>query len=133
MTGPVVVHLFAATDGRDTDFTAKLVDVFPDGTAWNLCDGIVRGRYRNGRGPAELLTPGEVYEFEIDCWVTSQPLQSGSRDPARDQQQQLPALRPQPEHRRPDRRRRLTPRRPPTVLHDAEHPSHVVLPVIPAE
>ena len=58
VTGPIVVHLFAATDGPDTDFTAKLVDVFPDGTAWNLCDGIIRGRYRNGRGPAELLTPG---------------------------------------------------------------------------
>ena len=39
VTGPIVVHLFAATDGPDTDFTAKLVDVFPDGTAWNLCDG----------------------------------------------------------------------------------------------
>ena len=66
VTGPVVVRLFASTDGPDTDFTAKLIDVFPEGTAWNLCDGIIRARYRNGRAPAELLTPSEVYEFIID-------------------------------------------------------------------
>ena len=77
MTGPIVVTLYASTDGLDTDFTAKLIDVYPDGKAWNLCDGIIRGRYRNGRAPAELLTPGEVYEFTIDCWVTSNVFKKG--------------------------------------------------------
>ena len=58
VTGPIVVHLFASTDGPDTDFTAKLVDVYPDGKAWNLCDGIVRGRYRKGRGSGRTADAG---------------------------------------------------------------------------
>ena len=49
VTGPVELVLYAATDGRDTDWTAKLVDVSPDGYARNLCDGIIRARYRQGR------------------------------------------------------------------------------------
>ena len=102
------MHLFASTDGPDTDFTAKLVDVYPDGKAWNVCDGIIRARYRNGRGPAELLTPGEVYEFEIDLLGDVQRVQGRAPHPGRDQQQQLPALRSQPQHRQTDRRRRPT-------------------------
>jgi len=130
VTGPVVVHLFASTDGRDTDFTAKLVDVFPDGTAWNLCDGIVRGRYRNGRGPAELLTPGEVYEFKIDCWVTSSLFKAGHRIRVEISSSNFPRFDrnmntgdPIGDDANPRRAHQ-------TVLHDAEHPSHIVLPII---
>jgi uncharacterized protein len=131
VTGPIVVHLFAATDGPDTDFTAKLVDVFPDGTAWNLCDGIVRGRYRKGRGPAELLTAGEVYEFAIDCWVTSNVFKAGhairleinsSNFPRFDRNLNTGAPIGDDASPRPARQR---------VFHDAAHPSHVLLPVIP--
>ena len=131
ISGPIVVHLFAATDGRDTDFTAKLIDVFPDGTAWNLCDGIIRGRYRKGRGAAELLTPGQIEEFVIDCWVTSNLFRAGhairleissSNFPRFDRNlntghelgadaEMLPALQ--------------------TVFHDREHPSRLVLPIVP--
>ncbi len=53
VTGPIIMHLWASTDGPDTDFTAKLCDVYPDGRAWNLCDGIVRARYRNGTSAGE--------------------------------------------------------------------------------
>ena len=53
VTGPVVVKLYASTDGPDTDFTAKLVDVHPDGHAVNLCDGIIRARYREGTTAAK--------------------------------------------------------------------------------
>jgi putative CocE/NonD family hydrolase len=131
VTGPIVVHLFAATDGPDTDFTAKLVDVFPDGTAWNLCDGIVRGRYRNGRGPAEVLRPGEVYEFVIDCWVTANVFRAGhairleissSNFPRFDRNLNTGAPIGDDTAPRPARQR---------VLHDAAHPSHVVLPIVP--
>ena len=131
VTGPIIVHLFASTDGRDTDFTAKLVDVFPDGTAWNLCDGIVRGRYRKGRGPAELLTPGEIYEFEIDCWVTSNLFKAGHRIRVEISSSNFPRF---------DRNMNTgdpigddaSPRRASqTIYHDAAHPSHILLPIIP--
>ena len=130
VTGPIVVHLFAATDGPDTDFTAKLIDVFPDGTAWNLCDGIVRGRYRKGRGPAEPLTPGQVEEFTIDCWVTSNVFRAGhairleissSNFPRFDRNLNTGGPIGDDADPRPARQR---------VLHDAAHPSHVLLPIV---
>jgi putative CocE/NonD family hydrolase len=63
--GPVEVVLFAATDCVDTDWTAKLVDVAPDGTAINLCDGILRARYRLSSTDPAMLTPGEIYEYRL--------------------------------------------------------------------
>lgn len=79
VTGPVKVKLFASSDCLDTDFTAKLVDVHPDGRALNLCDGIIRARYRNGTSKQELLKPDEIYEFTIDLWPTSNVFMSGHR------------------------------------------------------
>src|SRR2546425_6130030 len=66
VTGPVVLKLFAASSAPDTDFTAKLVDVRPDGYAQNLQSGIVRARYRRSQTNPTPLTPGEVTEFTID-------------------------------------------------------------------
>src|SRR5215211_6884614 len=62
VTGPVRLHLWAATTAPDTDFTGKLVDVYPDGYARNLTDGIIRARYRQGTDAPRPITPGEVYE-----------------------------------------------------------------------
>ena len=63
--GPVVLKLWASTSAPDTDFTAKLIDVHPDGLAVNLTYGIVRGRYREGFDRPKLLEPGRPYEFTI--------------------------------------------------------------------
>ena len=71
VTGPIKVSLFAMTSAADTDFTAKLVDVDPSGYARNLTDGIIRARYRNSRIKAELLNQGDIIEYEIDLWATS--------------------------------------------------------------
>jgi len=79
VTGPVSVTLFASTNASDTDFTAKLVDVEPSGYARNLTDGIIRARYRNGRGPASFIQPGRVYEYAIDLWATSNLFKKGHR------------------------------------------------------
>jgi uncharacterized protein len=79
ITGPVEAILYAATDGRDTDFTAKLVAVAPNGRALNLCDGIVRARYRNSLSQAELLEPGKVYEYRIQLGSTSYQFAPGDR------------------------------------------------------
>ena len=72
VTGPIVASLYVSTSAVDTDFTVKLVDVYPDGRALNLCDGIAVGRYRESVEKPSPLTPGEVYELKVDIGVTSQ-------------------------------------------------------------
>lgn len=79
VTGPVSVTLHAATTAADTDFTAKLVDVWPDGRALSVTDGIVRARYRHGSRSASAITPGQVYEYTIDLIATSQVFKAGHR------------------------------------------------------
>lgn len=71
IAGPVQAVLWVSTSAKDTDFTAKLVDVFPDGTARNLTDGILRLRYRDSLEKPALATPGDVYRISIDAGVTS--------------------------------------------------------------
>jgi len=77
--GPVKVRLFVASSAPDTDFTAKLVDVYPDGRAINVTDGILRLRYRRGRDREEFLGPGRVYEVEVDLWYTADLFRAGHR------------------------------------------------------
>ncbi len=80
ITGPLKVHLFAMTSVRDTDFTARLVDVYPDGFAYNVvCGGIVRARYRKSLFQPEFVTPGEVNEYIINLGVVSQLFRQGHR------------------------------------------------------
>ena len=71
VTGPVQMKLFAGSDAPDTDFVARLCDLYPDGRSIILCDGIVRARFREGFDEEKMMEPGKVYEFEIDMSVTS--------------------------------------------------------------
>ena len=83
VTGPVSAVLWVASDAPDTDFVARLVDVYPDGTAIAITDGIARMRYRNGlpgfAPQAAPLTPGEAVTVEIDMWATSNVFLPGHR------------------------------------------------------
>ncbi|MGI9148021.1 MAG: CocE/NonD family hydrolase [Chloroflexota bacterium] len=79
VVGQVTVDLWAATSAVDTDFTAKLVDVYPDGTAINVADGILRARYREDPRIASLLTPGEPSMYPIDLWHTALTFKAGHR------------------------------------------------------
>jgi putative CocE/NonD family hydrolase len=79
VTGPVSATLYVSSSAVDTDFTAKLVDVHPDGRAIILCDGIQRMRYRDSLEHPELITPGEVYEITIDLTATSNVFLPGHR------------------------------------------------------
>jgi hypothetical protein len=80
VTGPVRLELFASSTAVDTDFTAKLLDVHPDGFSQRLCDSMVRARFRNGySGPETRLVPGEVTAFTIDMWSTSHVFRAGHR------------------------------------------------------
>ena len=123
--------LYAGTDGKDTDFTAKLVDVHPDGFARNLCDGIIRGRYREGAERQVLLEPDEVYEFTIDLWVTSNVFRKGHCIRVEIASSNFPRFDRNLNTGNPiadDDQIRVARQ---TVHHDTTRPSHIVLPVIP--
>ena len=77
VTGPIKLILFASTNCRDTDFTAKLVDVSASGYAMNLTDGILRARYRDSRTNPTLLSPNRIYRYEIDVGVTGNLFKKG--------------------------------------------------------
>lgn len=72
VTGPVSAEVHVSSDAEDTDFTAKLLDVWPNGYAQRLCDGVVRGRYREGMEKEIPLEPGKIYRMNIDMWNTCQ-------------------------------------------------------------
>ncbi len=79
ITGPLKFHLFAATSAKDTDFTARLVDVHPNGQSYPVANGIIRARYRKSLSKAEPVSPGAVYEYTIDMGNTSQLFRIGHR------------------------------------------------------
>lgn len=79
VTGPVELVVHVSSSAPDTDVTGKLVDVYPDGRAENLCEGILRVRYRNSLSEPELMEPGQVYELRIDLVATSNVFAAGHR------------------------------------------------------
>jgi len=133
ITGPIKLHLFASTTVVDTDFTAKLVDVHPNGAAYNLAEGCLRAKFRNSLLKPELLSPGEVVEYEIDMAVTSNLFKPGHRirldisssnfpridrnmntgNPFAEDSEGIPALQ--------------------TIFHQKDRASYIDLPIIPAD
>jgi putative CocE/NonD family hydrolase len=131
VTGPVIAKVFASTDGRDTDFTAKLVDVHPDGYAVNLCDGIIRGRYRESTSTQKLLEPGAVYEFTIDLWPTSNVFLRGHRIRLDIASANFPRFDRNPNTGNAFAEDAELREAHQGVYHDGARASHVLLPVIP--
>ena len=135
VTGPVEMHLWASSSAVDTDFTAKLIDVFPpsldypEGLAINITDSIMRARYRNGYEKPELMTPGEPYEFVFELYPTSTVFKSGHRIRVDISSSNWPRFDVNPNTGGPlgrDQSYRLAHQ---TVHHDADCPSHIVLPI----
>ncbi len=133
VTGPVKVVLYASSSAPDTDFTAKLVDVAPNGYAANLCDGLIRARYRNSLAQPELMQPGEVYEFTIDLNGTGNVFLPGHQIRLEISSSNFPKFDRNPNTGEPAAMARHSKPALQTVFHDSQHPSHVVLPVIPAK
>ncbi len=79
VTGAVELILHVSSDATDTDFTAKLTDVYPDGRAFNLLEGILRARYRKGLHQTRWLEPGRIYEVKIPLGATSNVFRRGHR------------------------------------------------------
>jgi len=131
ITGPLAMKLFAASTATDTDFTAKLVDVWPNGYAQNIQDGIVRARYRNSKSEPTPIRPGEVYEYTIDLWATSHVVKAGHRIRIEISSSNFPHYDCNLNTGGPlfkERDSRLATQ---TIFHDGARPSHIILPIIP--
>ena len=138
VTGRLIVKLWASSNALDTDLTAKLVDVyppkadFPAGVDLNIADSIVRARYRNGFGKAELLTPGQPYEFTIEMYPTSLVFKRGHRIRLDISSSNFPRFDINPNTGEPLNNNRRSQVANNTIYLDATHPSHIILPVIPS-
>jgi hypothetical protein len=132
VTGPIAMKLFAATSAKDTDWIARLVDVYPDGKAMNVQDGILRARYRAGKNkPAALLEPEKVYEYDIDIWATSYVFLPDHKIRLEVTSSNFPRFdRNLNTGEDPATGTRME-KAQQTVHHSAKYPSHVILPIIP--
>ncbi len=131
ITGPILLKLYASSSTKDTDFTGTLVDVYPDGKSIILTEGILRARFRASIEKEEFLVPGTVYEFDLDLWETSNLFMTGHKIRLEISSSNFPRFD----------RNLNTGNRPgidsevlisnQIIYHDADRPSHLILPVIP--
>ena len=131
VVGPVKLVLYASSDAVDTDFVAKLVDVYPDGRAINVAEGILRARYRNGLSQPEPLEPGKVYKMEVDLIGTANAFQKGHRIRVHVTSSHFPQFSRNLNTGKPFGESAEMKVAEQTVYHSAERPSHVLLPVVP--
>ena len=131
VTGPIRVMLFASTSALDTDFTAKLVDVFPNGEARILTDGILRMRYRDGLSKAELAEPEKVYPLTIDAGVTSNVFLAGHSIRVEISSSNFPRFDRNPNTGRSFVEETTLKKAQQVIYHSRQYPSRIMLPVIP--
>jgi len=138
VTGPLEVTLWIKSTAVDTDFTAKLIDVyppsadFPAGFDLNIADGIIRTRFRNSLKREELMQPGEIYRITIRPYPTSNVFKKGHRIRLDISSSNFPRFDVNPNTGEPLNNHRRWEIAINTVLHDSEHPSYISLPIIPA-
>ena len=139
VTGPLVVKLWISSTARDTDFTAKLIDVyppspdFPEGFSMNLSEGIQRARYRNSLVRAELMEPGRIYPLDIVLYPTSNLFKEGHRIRVDVSSSNFPRFDVNPNTGGPLGKDRAKVVAINSVYHDPERASHILLPIIPGE
>jgi len=131
VTGPITVTLYASSTATDTDFTAKLVDVYPDGRAINLNDGIVRASTRESTTDPSPIEPGRIYRYTIEVWPTSNVFAAGHRIRLEISSSNFPAYdrNPNTGHKFGQDATLLPADQ--VVYHDPAHPSRLTLPVMP--
>jgi putative CocE/NonD family hydrolase len=131
VTGPVRVDLYASSSAPDTDFMAMLLDIWPNGFRQRLCDGMVRARFRDGMEQPTLIEPGRIYQYTIDCWNTAQVFQVGHRIGLAISSSAFPKYDRNLNTGEPLGQTTAMAVAEQRIYHDAEHPSAVILPVIP--
>jgi uncharacterized protein len=131
VTGPVSLELYVSSSAVDTDFTGKLVDVWPNGFAQNLTDGILRARYRNSMEKAELMNPGQIYQLTIDLWSTANVFLAGHKLRLEIASSNFPRF--DRNLNTGDSPESSTAHLPATnvIYHDHSHPSTLIVPIMP--
>jgi hypothetical protein len=130
VTGPVTLELWARSSAVDTDFTAKLVDVSPVGFAMNLTDGILRMRYRDSQEKPGLMNPDQVYKISVDLWATSNVFKKGHIIRLEVSSSNFPRFDSNLNTGADQATSREFVSATNTILHDSEHPSALLVPVI---
>ena len=132
VTGPIELVLYVSSSARDTDFTGKLVDVYPDGRAEILTDGILRARYRESFSEPKLMEPRQIYELHLDLWATSNLFKAGHRIRLEVTSSNFPRF-----DRNTNSGGTIEVETEQDVVqavnrihHDSAHPSHLILPII---
>jgi hypothetical protein len=131
VTGQVTLDLYASSSAVDTDFTAKLVDVWPNGYAQNLTEGIIRASYRESTSEAKPIVPGKVYEYKIDMWSTSNVFLKGHRIRLEVSSSNFPRFDRNLNTGKSASTNSTFVKATNTILHDAAHTSALLLPVVP--
>jgi len=132
VTGPVVLKLYAASSAPDTDFVARLTDVYPDGRSINITEGVIRARFREGLWDRpRLIEPGRTYEYVIDLQATSNVFKAGHSIRLLVTSSNFPLWDRNPNTGREPGMDGEVQQARQAIYHDSDHPSHLVLPVIP--
>jgi len=131
VTGPVSLELYASSSAVDTDFTGKVVDVWPNGYAQNLTEGILRARYRDSREKAEFMDPGDVYKLRLELWSTSNVFEAGHKLRLEISSSNFPRFDRNLNTGEDQGHSTHLVKATNAVYHDREHPSALILPVAP--
>lgn len=132
VTGPITVKLYAASSAVDTDFTGKLIDVWPDGKAYNVVDGVIRARYRDSISKPQLIKPNQIYEYLINLRNTSNVFRAGHRIRVEISSSSFPKWDRNLNTGHPiglDSEIKVAVQ---TIYHNKQYSSYILLPVIPA-
>ena len=131
VTGQMSAQIWASTDAKDADWNLMLLDVAPDGHAQRIQDGVVRARFRTGPDSAVLVAPGSVERYDIDLWFTSRVFEPGHRIRVTVSSARFPKYDRNLGTGGDNERDSTFVVAHQRLVHDAAHPSHLVLPVIP--
>ena len=131
VTGPISLDLYVSSSAVDTDFTGKLVDVWPNGFAQNLTDGILRLRYRNSQEKPELGNPGTIYHINVDLWATSDIFLTGHKLRLEVSSSNFPRFDRNPNGGEEEVRGTRLVKATNVIYHDKSRPSALILPIVP--
>jgi putative CocE/NonD family hydrolase len=130
VTGPINAVLYASSTAKNTDYTAKLVDVYPDGRVMRICEGIIRADHRNPSEKSSLIEPGKIYRYEIDLWATSNLFKKGHRIRVEISSSNFPRFDRNLNTGNYFATDTTVLKAEQTVYHSDKYPSHIILPVI---
>ena len=131
IAGPVSAKLFAASSAKDTDWFVRLLEIEPDGEIHALVEGRFRARFRSSMSRPELLEPGQVYAYELDLWQTGLTFETGSRMRVEVASASFPLFSRNLNTGGHNEKETKFVSAEQTIYHDAEHASHVLVPMIP--